>query len=62
METQRIVALTSKRAEIMEGIRLLEGKQSVRGGLAVESLLRRLRMKLEWINKSIELEQQRSAA
>jgi hypothetical protein len=60
MGAQRILALTSKRTEIMEAIRLLEMRSQSRGGLAINRLLDSLRLKIEWLDKCIDLERQQS--
>jgi hypothetical protein len=61
MGAQRILALRSKRAEISECIRILGDRStSTRGSLALNRLLERLRQKLEWLDKCIDLEQQQS--
>jgi hypothetical protein len=61
MGAQRTLALTSKRAEISECIRILGDRPpSSRGNLALNRLLERLRQKLEWLDKCIDLEQQQS--
>jgi predicted metal-dependent hydrolase len=61
MGAQRILALTSKRAEISECIRILRDKpSSSRGSPSLNQLLERLQQKLEWLDKCIDLEQQQS--
>ncbi len=60
MEAPRILVLTTKRTEIMGAIGLLEMRSRARNSLAVSPLLERLKMKLEWLDKCIASEQQRS--
>ena len=60
MGAQRVLALTSKRTGVMEAIRLLEMKSESRGGLAISQVLDNLRLKLEWLDKCIDLERQQS--
>jgi hypothetical protein len=56
MGSQNLLALTSKRAEVSECIRLLEERSGARSGLAVARLLARLRQKGEWLDRRIQLE------
>lgn len=56
MESQNLLALRSKRAEISECIRLLEARPPARTGLAFTRLIERIRMKAEWLDKRIDLE------
>ncbi len=60
MGAQRVLALTSNRTEVMEAIRLLEMKSQSRGGLAISQVLDNLRLKVEWLDKCIDLERQQS--
>lgn len=60
MGAQRILALTSKRTEVMECIRRLESRQSSGRGSPHSRLLEGLLFKLEWLNKCIDLEQRQS--
>jgi hypothetical protein len=60
MESQILLALTSKRAEISEGIRLLEGRSRDRSNLAVNHLIEQLRHKAERLDKRIDLELRQS--
>lgn len=56
MESQSLHAMTAKRSQIADAIRLLEDRDASRGGLAVKSLIERLRLKAEWLDKRIEME------
>jgi hypothetical protein len=56
MESQNLLALRSKRAEISKCIRLLEARPPARTGLAFTRLIERIRMKAEWLDKRIDLE------
>jgi hypothetical protein len=58
MESQNLLALRSKRAEISECIRLVEARPPARAGLARTLLIERLRLKAEWLDKRLELESQ----
>ena len=58
MESQNLLVLRSKRAEISECIRLLEARPPARNGLAFARMMERLRLKAEWLDKRIELELQ----
>ena len=60
MGSQNLLALTSRRAQLSECIRLLEARPSVRGGLATSALLEGLRHKVEWLDKRIDVELQES--
>jgi hypothetical protein len=60
MGSQRFLAMTSKREELLECVRLLEGRSGPRRGLAVTQLLDGLRRKVEWLDKLIGLELQQS--
>ena len=60
MGSQNLLALTSKRAEVSECMRLLEGRSGSRNRLAVTQLLARLRQKADWLDKRIQLERERS--
>lgn len=60
MGAQNVLALTAKRTEFLECIRLLEAKPVSSRSIEDDRLMERLRLKLEWLNKSIELEQQQS--
>jgi hypothetical protein len=52
--------MTSKREEISECVRLLEGRSGPRPGLAVTQLLDGLRRRVDWLDKLIDLELQQS--
>ena len=56
MGSQSLLALTSRRAEVSECIRLLEGRSRERSGLAVNQLIERLRRKADWLDRRIDLE------
>ena len=58
MESQTLAALIAKRDEIREAIFLLEARPPARAGLAFTRLIERLRMKAEWLDKTIDLELQ----
>ena len=60
MGAQHVLAMAAKRSECVKCIRLLESKPVSERSLEDIRLMERLRMKLEWLDKSIELEQQRS--
>ena len=60
MGSQRLLAITSKREELSECLRLLEGRSGPRRGLAVTQLLDGLRRKVDWLDKLIDLELQQS--
>jgi hypothetical protein len=60
MGSQSLLALTSKRAEVSECMRLLEGRSGSRNRLAVTQLLARLRDKADWLDKRIQLELEQS--
>jgi hypothetical protein len=60
MGSQNLLALTSKRAEVSECLRLLEGRSGGRNRLAVSQLLARLRHKADWLDKRIQLELEQS--
>lgn len=60
MGAQRVLALAAKRSEFIECIRLLERKPISNRTLEDDRLMERLRHKVEWLNKSLELEQQQS--
>ena len=60
MGSQRLLAMTSKREELLECVRLLDGRSGPRRGLAVTQLLDGLRRKLDWLDKLIDLELQQS--
>lgn len=61
MESQNLRALVAKRNEIATAIRLLEARPPSRGGLAVKQLIERLRLKIEWLNKRIQMETTRAS-
>jgi hypothetical protein len=56
MGSQRLLLLTSKRAEILECIRLLEARPRLHRGIALAQLIERLRRKADWLEKRIDLE------
>lgn len=58
MESQNLLALRSKRAEISECMRILEARPPARAGLAFTRVIERLRLKADWLDKRIELESQ----
>lgn len=60
MASQNLLALTSKRAEVSECMRLLEGRSGSRNRLAVSQLLARMRDKARWLDKRIQLELEQS--
>jgi hypothetical protein len=60
MGSQSLLALTSKRAQISECIRLLEARPRARGGIALNHLVERLRRKADWLDTRIALELQKS--
>ena len=60
MGSRSLLALTSKRAEISECIRLLEARHRARGGIALNQLVERLRRKADWLDMRIALELQES--
>jgi hypothetical protein len=60
MGSQSLLALTSKRAEILECIRLLEARPGARGGIALKQLVERLRRKADWLDMRIAMELQES--
>ena len=60
MGTQSLLALTSKRAEISECIRLLEARPRARSGIALNQLIEHLRRKADWLDMRIALELQES--
>jgi hypothetical protein len=60
MESQTLLALTSKRADITKCIHLLETRPSPHVGLAVTRLIDRLRLKADWLDKRIDLELRQS--
>ena len=60
MGSQSLLALTLKRAEISECIRLLEARPRPRGGIALNQLVERLRRKADWLDMRIALELQES--
>jgi hypothetical protein len=60
MEAQHVLALTAKRTEFIECIRHLEAKPISDRSLEDSRMMERLRLKVEWLDKSIELEQQQS--
>ena len=56
MGSQSLLLLTSKRAEILESIRLLEARPRLHRGTAVDQLVERLRRKADWLEKRLDLE------
>jgi hypothetical protein len=60
MGSQSLLALTSKRAEVSECIRLLEARPRAHGGIALNQLVERLRRKADWLDMRIALELQES--
>jgi hypothetical protein len=60
MGSQSLLAMTSKRAEITECIRLLEVRSCQRAGLAVNQLIESLRRRADWLDKRIDMELQES--
>ena len=60
MGAQHVLAMAAKRSEFVKCIRLLESKPVSERSLEDIRLMERLRMKLEWLDKSIELEQHQS--
>jgi hypothetical protein len=58
MESERFLAMTSKRAEISECIRLLEGRSRQRSGSAVNQLIESLRRRADWLDRRIDMELQ----
>jgi hypothetical protein len=60
MRSHTLWVLTSKRAEVVECIKLLEGRPQGRGSLAIMKLVERLRAKVDWLDGRIELERQHS--
>jgi hypothetical protein len=60
MGSQSLLALTSKRAEISECIRLLEARPRAGSGIALNQLIERLRRKADWLDKRIDLELRQS--
>ncbi len=56
MASQMLPALKARRAEISEGIRVLEARSPARSSLAVSRLIDRLQLRAEWLDKRIELE------
>lgn len=60
MGAQNVLALTAKRTEFLECLRLLEAKPASNRSIEDDRLMERLHLKVEWLNKSIELEQQQS--
>ena len=61
MESQNLRTLVAKRDEIMAAICLIEARPSSRGSLAAKQLIERLRLKVEWLNKRIQMESTRAA-
>jgi hypothetical protein len=60
MGSHSLLALTSKRAEISECIRLLEARPRAHGDIALNQLVERLRRKADWLDKRIDLELRQS--
>jgi hypothetical protein len=60
MGAQHVLALAAKRSEFIECIRLLERKPISARTLEDDRLMQRLRNKIEWLNKSLDREQQQS--
>jgi hypothetical protein len=56
MESQNLPALIAKRDEFRKGIRLLEARPPAGGELAAKRLIARLRLRVEWLDKRIEME------
>jgi hypothetical protein len=62
MGSQSLLAMTSKRAEITECIRLLGVRSRQRSGLAVNQLIESLRRRADWLDSRIDMELQESDA
>jgi hypothetical protein len=62
MESQTLSALIAKRDQIRQAISLLEARHPSRRELAVKHLIERLRLKVEWRDKRIQMESTRAAA
>jgi hypothetical protein len=58
--SQNLLAMIAKRDEFRKGIHLLETRPPVGGELEAKRLIERLRLKVEWIDKRIEMELKRS--
>ncbi len=56
MGSQSLLLLTSKRAEILECIRLLEARPRLHRGVVLDQLIESLRRKADWLDKRIDLE------
>jgi hypothetical protein len=61
MESQDLLAMIAKRDEFRKGIRLLEINPPEGGELAAKRLIERLRLRVEWLDKRIEIETKRTA-
>ena len=53
MGSQSLLLLTSKRAKILECIRLLESRPRLRRGIALDQLIERLGRKADWLEKRL---------
>jgi hypothetical protein len=62
VESQTLSALIAKRNQIREAITLLEARTPSRRELAVQHLIERLRLKVEWLDRRIQMESTRAAA
>ena len=57
--SNKLDVLVARRDEMMEAIHLLEVRSHSRSGLALSDLIGRLRLKVEWLNKRIQMESER---
>jgi hypothetical protein len=62
MESQTLSALIAKRDQFRHAINLLEARPPSRRELALQHLIQRLRLKVEWLDRRIQMESTRAAA